>query len=126
MRMHDIQIFIVDDDASVRDSLSLLLGLKGYSSASFQSAEHFLASLRPEWRGCVVTDVEMPGMSGLELHAALARMGSALPVIVMSASCDPAVEARALAGGAAGFVAKPFDADQLLAVVTRALNRAEP
>ena len=123
--MDDIQIFIVDDDASVRDSLALLLGLKGYRSASFESAEHFLASFRPEWRGCVVTDVDMPGMSGLELQAALARMGGALPVIVMSASCDPAVEARALAAGAAGFVAKPFDADQLLAVVTHALKEAD-
>jgi len=86
--MHDIQIFIVDDDASVRDSLALLLGLKGYYSASFECAEHFLASLRPDWRGCVVTDVDMPGMSGLELQATLARMGGALPVVVMSASCD--------------------------------------
>ena len=109
----------------MRDVLSSLLGLKGYRSASFESAEHFLASLRPEWQGCVVTDVAMPGMSGLELHAALARMGSALPVIVMSASCDPAMEARARAGGAAGFVAKPFDADQLLAVITHALNKVD-
>ncbi len=125
MRMQDIQIFIVDDDALVRDSLSLLLGLKGYCSASFQSAEHFLASFRHECRGCVITDVDMPGMSGFDLCAALGRMGGALPVIVMSASCDPAVKARALAGGAAGFVAKPFDADQLLAVVTHVLSKAE-
>lgn len=117
-------VYIVDDDASVRDSLSLLLGLKGYNSTSFESAEHFLASFRHEWRGCVVTDADMPGMSGLELQAALARIGGALPVIVMSASCDPAMGARALAGGAAGFVGKPFDADQLLAVVTLALNKS--
>ena len=119
-------VFIVDDDASVRDSLSLLLGLKGFCSESFENAGHFLASFRPEWRGCVVTDVDMPGMSGLELQAALARMGGSLPVIVMSASCDPTVQARALAAGAAGFVAKPFDADQLLAVITHALNKADP
>lgn len=124
--MHDMQIFIVDDDASLRDSLALLLGLKGFCSASFESAEHLLASFRPEWQGCVVTDVDMPGMSGLELLATLRRMGRSLPVIVMSASCDPAVEARALAAGAAGFVPKPFDADQLLAVVTSALNKADP
>lgn len=61
--MHDIQIFIVDDDASVRDSLSLLLRLMGFCSESFESAEHFLASFRREWRGCVVTDLDMPGMS---------------------------------------------------------------
>ena len=122
--MHDIQIFIVDDDASVRDSLALLLELKGYRSASFENAEHLLASFRPEWHGCVVTDVDMPGMSGLELQATLRRTGSSLPVIVMSANCDPKVQARALAAGAAGFVAKPFDADQLLAVITHALNKA--
>lgn len=63
-------------------------------------------------------------MSGLELQATLHRMGCSLPVIVMSASWDAAVEARTLAAGAAGFVAKPFDADQLLAVITDALNKA--
>lgn len=73
----------------------------------------------------MVSDVDMPGMSGLELRAALALTGSALPVIVMSVSCDPAVEARALAGGAAGSVVKHFDADQLHAVVTHALHKAE-
>jgi FixJ family two-component response regulator len=123
--MHDIQIFIIDDDASVRDSLALLLGLNGYRTASFENAEHLMASFRPEWHGCVVTDVDMPGLSGLELQATLRRMGCSLPVIVMSASCDAAVEARALAAGAAGFVAKPFDADQLLAVITHPLNKVD-
>ena len=88
--------------------MALLLGLKGYRSASFESAEHLLASFRPEWRGCVVTDVDMPGMSGLELQAALARMGGALPVIVMSASCDPNAQARALAAGRGGIRRQAF------------------
>lgn len=71
--MHRDTVFIVDDDTSVRDSLSLLFSLRGYATATFGNAEEFLGALRPDWRGCVVTDLQMPGMSGIELQARLMR-----------------------------------------------------
>lgn len=103
-----------------------MLGLKGFSTVSFEDPEHFLASLRPEWQGCVVTDVDMAGMSGLELQERLRKIGCPLPVVVMSGSWDPGVEARALAAGAAGFIPKPFDPNQIIAAVTAALNETNP
>ena len=69
-------VFIVDDDAGVRDSLAMLLELKGFHTRTFAAAAAFLAEYRPEWPGCLVLDLRMPGMSGLELQADLARRGS--------------------------------------------------
>jgi FixJ family two-component response regulator len=78
-------VFIVDDDAGVRDSLAMLLELKGFRTRTFAAAEAFLAEYRPEWPGCLVLDLRMPGMTGLELQAELARRGSTLPVIIVTA-----------------------------------------
>ncbi|MEZ0307880.1 MAG: response regulator transcription factor, partial [Ramlibacter sp.] len=72
---HRDTVFVVDDDAAVRDSLSLMLSLEGYPTATFASAEDFLASVQPHWRGCVIVDIRMPGMSGLDLQAKLAMSG---------------------------------------------------
>ena len=92
---NELTVFLVDDDAAIRDSLSLLLSLKGFRTALFVCAEDFLAALRPEWIGCVVADVKMPGKTGLELQEELARQKIRLPVIIITAyaTVDTAITA---------------------------------
>jgi FixJ family two-component response regulator len=119
--MHRDTVFVVDDDASVRDSLSLLLSLRGYATATFASAEDFLAAVQPQWRGCVVLDIRMPGMSGLELQRCLADAGLTLPVIVITAHGDVAAARQAFLADAVDFIEKPFDGDQLLQAIETAL-----
>jgi RNA polymerase sigma factor (sigma-70 family) len=116
-------VFIVDDDTAVRDSLALLFELKGLRTRAFDSAEAFLARYRPEWPGCLVLDLRMPGMSGIELQAELARRGIALPVIIITAHGDVATTRAALKGGAVDFIEKPIDDEALLAAVRGALDR---
>ncbi len=119
--MHHDTVFIVDDDASVRDSLSLLLSLRGYVTATFASAEDFLQALQPGWRGCVVADIRMPGMSGLELQRCLLEGGPNLPLIVITAHGDVAAARQAFLADAVDFIEKPFDGEQLLAAIETAL-----
>ena len=119
--MHRDTVFIVDDDASVRDALSLLLSLRGYVSATFANAEDFLGALQPDWRGCVVVDIRMPGMSGLELQRCLLEGGSTLPVIVITAHGDVAAARQAFLADAVDFIEKPFDGEQLLTAIENAL-----
>ncbi len=121
MSLHRDTVFIVDDDASVRDSLSLLLSLRGYATATFGSAEDFLAAVRPEWRGCVVLDIRMPGMSGLELQRCLREGSPKLPAIVITAHGDVAAARQAFLADAVDFIEKPFDGDQLLRAIDQAL-----
>jgi FixJ family two-component response regulator len=121
--MHRDTVFIVDDDASVRDALSLLLSLRGHATATFASAEDFLAAVQPSWRGCVVLDVRMPGLSGLELQQRLLDTGPPLPVIVITAHGDVAAARQAFLARAVDFIEKPFDGEQLLAAIDRALAR---
>jgi RNA polymerase sigma factor (sigma-70 family) len=116
-------VFIVDDDAGVRDSLAMLLELKGFRTRVFASAEAFLAEHRPESPGCLVLDLRMPGMSGLELQADLARRGATLPVIIITAHGDVATTRSALKGGAVDFIEKPIDDEALVAAIATALDR---
>jgi len=116
-------IFIVDDDAAVRDSLALLFGLRGHRTAIFCSAEDFLAAWRKEWRGCVVLDVKMGGMSGLDLQGKLAEQGSQLPIVMITAHGDTASARAALKSGAVDFLEKPLDEAQLLPAIEAALAR---
>jgi FixJ family two-component response regulator len=120
--MHRDTVFIVDDDASVRDSLSLLLSLRGHATATFASAEDFLAALTPEWRGCVVADIRMPGLSGLELQRQLAERGPKLPLIIITAHGDVTAARQAFLADAVDFIEKPFDGEQLVQAVERALS----
>lgn len=121
---HRRTVFIVDDDASVRDALSLLLSLRGYATAVFASAESFLGALQPHWRGCVVADIRMPGLSGLELQAALAREAPALPVIIITGHGDVDAARQAFKASAVDFFEKPFDEDLLVQAIDRALAEA--
>jgi FixJ family two-component response regulator len=118
---HKETVFVVDDDASIRDSLSLLLSLRGYATALFASAEDFLAALQPDWRGCVVVDIRMPGMSGLEMQRCLIERGPNLPVIVVTAHGDVGAARQAFLADAVDFIEKPFDGKQLLGAIENAL-----
>lgn len=118
-------VYIVDDDYSVRDSLSLILSLKGFRTASFAQAEDFLAVLQPDWSGCVVADLKMPGMSGLELQQALAQQQPLLPVVIITAHGDVASSRVAFKADAVDFLEKPFDDEQIVAAIDLAFARLQ-
>ncbi|MDB6012159.1 MAG: two component transcriptional regulator, LuxR family [Gammaproteobacteria bacterium] len=122
MSDQDGTVYLIDDDSGVRDSLGLLLSLKGIRTLVFASAESFIGAYRPEWHGCVVTDLRMPGMSGLELQAALRQRQIDLPVVVLTAHGDVATVRTALKNGALDFLEKPVEDDILLEVVQNALR----
>lgn len=125
--MHELRsrytVFIVDDDLSIRDSLSLILSLKGFRTACFARAEDFLAVLQPDWMGCVVADLKMPGLSGLELQQALAQRQPLLPVVVITAHGDVASSRQAFKANAVDFLEKPFDDEQIVAAIDIAFRR---
>jgi FixJ family two-component response regulator len=118
----DATIFIVDDDIAVRDSLGLLLGLKGFRTQIFANAESVLKAYSPKWFGCMLVDVRMPGMSGLELHAELCNRANDVPVVIMTAYGDVATARIALKAGAADFLEKPIDDAVLIDVLQSAIG----
>ena len=115
-------VFLIDDDPSVRDSLTLLLSLRGIRTQPFATAESFIETYRPEWRGCVLTDLRMPGMTGLELQAALRERQIEVPVVVLTAHGDVATARAALKNGAFDFLEKPIDDAMLVDVLRNALR----
>jgi FixJ family two-component response regulator len=115
-------VFLIDDDPSVRDSLSLLLSLKGIRTQLFATAESFIETYRSEWHGCVLTDLRMPGMTGLELQTALRERHIDVPVVVLTAHGDVATARAALKNGALDFLEKPIDDAMLLDVLRNALR----
>ena len=117
-------VYIVDDDAAVRDSLSLLCETAGLKVECHASAESFLSAYRPEHAGCLVLDVRMGPMSGPELHAELARRGSQLPIIYLTAHGDIPMTVRAMKAGAADFLTKPVEGALLLDRVRAALSHS--
>jgi two-component system response regulator FixJ len=119
---HRRTVFIVDDDASVRDALSLLLSLRGYATAVFACAEDFLKALSPSWQGCVLADIRMPGMSGLDMQVVLESRGSKLPVVIITGHGDVAAARQAFKAGAVDFLEKPFDDQLLVQAIDRALS----
>jgi RNA polymerase sigma factor (sigma-70 family) len=118
------EVTIVDDDAGVRDSLSLLLGLHGYAVRTFASGEALLEAVRNEWRGCLLVDLRMPGMDGLALQATLKERNVGLPVIILTAHGDAGNARAALKAGAFDFLEKPVD-DTLLIEMIEAATRVE-
>jgi two-component system, LuxR family, response regulator FixJ len=123
---HRQTVFIVDDDLAVRDALGLLFSLHGHATAVFACAEDFLRAIQPGWRGVVVADIRMPGMSGLEMQEALAGHPSRLPMIMITAHADIATARKAFRYHAVDFLEKPFDHDQLLASVENAMRELPP
>ena len=119
-------VYVVDDDEAVRDSMRWLLEANGFSVTTFASAEQFLARLPdPEPVACLLLDVRMPGMSGLELHEELVRRGSALPLIFITGHGDVPMAVSRMKKGACDFLEKPFSDAQLRQLVADALARAE-
>lgn len=119
--MHDL-ISIVDDDPSVCRAVGALVRSLGYPVRTFSSAEAFLESGIARQSACVISDVRMPGMSGLDLQHHLLAAGVILPLIFMAANPDPGVIHAALAAGAVAFHAKPFDHEKLAESIERALS----
>ncbi len=114
-------ICIVDDDASVRDSLSLVLGLKGYDCRTYESAESFLSSL-PDRLACIILDLKMTGMNGLELQNRLLSLKVPVQIIFLTAFADVQVMREAFLGNAVDFLEKPFVLEQLLESINRSLH----
>jgi FixJ family two-component response regulator len=116
-------VFIVDDDTSFLQSVSRLLRAVGYTVQAFASAQEFLARLAPEMSGCVVTDLQMAGMNGLELQVALQRSANPLPVIFLTGQGDIPATVSAMRSGAEDFLTKRAPKEELLAAVERAFDR---
>jgi FixJ family two-component response regulator len=118
-------VFVVDDDASVRGALARLLHSAGYQTETFASAEGFLAQSRFDAPGCILLDVRMPGLNGLELQQALAAANRQLPIVFITGHGDVPMSVRAMKAGAEDFLPKPFDDGELLKAVARALNKSQ-
>lgn len=116
-------VFVVDDDGAVRDALALLIRSVGLRVESFPDARSFLAAYEPDRPGCLVLDVRMPGMSGLELQERLNGIRSALPVIFITGHGDVTIAVNAMRGGAVHFLQKPFDEQDLLDTIHLSLER---
>ena len=115
-------VFVIDDDDAVRDALELLIQSVGLDVASFPSAVTFLERHNPERRGCLLVDIRMPGMSGLDLQEQLLRMGSTLPLIFITGHGDVQMAVRAMRRGAFDFLLKPFHDQELLDRIHHALK----
>ncbi|MEZ6136424.1 MAG: response regulator [Pirellulaceae bacterium] len=116
-----IRIIVVDDEASVLDVLGKLLRAKGYRAECFSNAVDALASIKPTDQGCVITDLEMPGLSGIGLQLRLKELGSCLSLIVITAHADVPRTIEIMSGGATTLLEKPFKADELVRHINRAI-----
>ncbi len=117
--------YVVDDDPAVRDGMCALLGSVSIPTLAFASANEFLQIAEPGMIGCLVLDVRMPGMSGLELLQILKARGIHLPVIVISGHGDVAMAVRAMKAGAVDFLLKPFNEQELLDQILASLNQSD-
>jgi two-component system, LuxR family, response regulator FixJ len=116
-------IYLVDDEFAVRDSLTLLIESTGQSIKSFDSADAFLANYNPALPGCLLLDVRMPIMDGLELQEELIRRNISVPIIFISGNADIPDSAKAFRAGAVDFLEKPFDSNVLLARIAEAVKK---
>ena len=117
-------IFVVDDDAAVRDSLGALLEAEGFAVETFESAKSFLAGYKPKPSCCVIADIRMPDMDGLELQEEIIRRGWGLPVIIVTGHGDVPLAVRAMKAGAVDFIEKPFDDLVLRASIERGIEQS--
>jgi two-component system response regulator FixJ len=120
------KVYVIDDDAAMRDSLDFLLGAADFHVTLFESAQNFLNTLPTIDFGCVVSDVRMPGIDGIELLKHLKASGSLFPVVIMTGHGDVPLAVEAMKLGAMDFLEKPFEDDRLIGMIETALRRAEP
>ena len=116
-------VFVVDDDAGMRDATRSLLASMGLEVRTFESASEFLGSKRPEVPACLVLDVRLPGLSGLDLQRELVESGTSIPIIFITGHGDIPMSVQAMKGGAVEFLTKPFRDQQLLDAVQQAIAR---
>lgn len=117
------RVFIVDDDPAICESLCNLIESAGLETVQFASAEEFLQACTPEMAGCLVLDVRLPGMSGMELQSRLNKSGIAIPIIIMTAHGDIPMVRNAMKAGAVEFLTKPFQGEELLVAIEQAFAR---
>ncbi|MFG1424926.1 response regulator transcription factor [Roseixanthobacter glucoisosaccharinicivorans] len=117
-------ITIVDDDDAVRTAIENLVRSLGLRTSTFASADAFLNSERARDTNCIITDVQMPGMSGVELQSHLRRQGNRVPMIFVTAFPEDRIRKQAMAAGAIGFLSKPFDGTAMIACIDQALAMA--
>jgi two-component system response regulator FixJ len=119
-------VYVIDDDEAVRDSLNFLLDSAGFKVALFETATSFLESLPGLAFGCVVSDVRMPGIDGIELLKRMKAANSAFPILIMTGHGDVPLAVEAMKLGALDFLEKPFEDDRLISMIEGALREAEP
>jgi RNA polymerase sigma factor (sigma-70 family) len=115
-------VYVVDDDPSVRDALGTMLRYSGYRTELFADAESFLAAFQGDWMGCVVADLRLPGMSGIELQARLGERRSPIPFVIITAHGDVPTARKALRAEAVDFIEKPFDDSELRDAIDTAFS----
>ena len=119
-----VKIFVVDDDEAVRNSLAALLSAEGYDTQTFASAQDFLDNYVPSTNCCLIADIRMPDMDGLELQEELNRRQVKLPIIMVTGHGDVPLAVRAMKAGAIDFLEKPYDEEVLLATLSRCAQAA--
>jgi len=120
------KVYVIDDDEAMRDSLNFLLASTGFDVVLFESAQIFLDTLPDLAFGCVLSDVRMPGIDGIELLKRMKARNSPLPIVIMTGHGDIPLAVEAMKLGAVDFLEKPFDDDRLVAMIETAIRRAEP
>ncbi|KRA64933.1 two-component system response regulator [Caulobacter sp. Root656] len=118
-------IHIVDDEEAIRRSAGFMLKTSGYAVSTYASGDAFLQAAKDAEPGCVLLDVRMPGMDGLEVQKVMAERGVAMPVVVLTGHGDISVAVRAMKGGAVDFIEKPFEKAVLLSAITAAFERLD-
>ncbi|MDH3335478.1 MAG: response regulator [Rhodospirillaceae bacterium] len=121
----DAVVFVVDDDEAVRESLSWLISSIGLKVETYPSAHDFLDGFSPEKHGCLIADVRMPGMNGLELQRRISDKASCLPVIVITGHGDVQMAVRAMKDGAFDFIEKPFSDNSIIEQVQKAVRECK-
>ena len=122
MALSDADLFVVDDDALIRNSLQQLFKSVGLKADTFSTADAFLKLDLPTKHVCLILDIQMPGMSGLDLQNELAKRGISIPIIFITGQGTESMKNRAIKAGAAGFLYKPFDDQELLDAVHHAIE----
>jgi two-component system response regulator FixJ len=122
---HDAVIHLIDDDEGVRHSLAFQLTTAGFAVRVHESGSAFLDALDTVQRGCIISDVRMPGISGLDLQGRLKELGVNLPIIIMTGHADVPLAVEAMKAGAVDFIEKPFDDDVLIGAIHIALDRLD-
>ena len=126
MMAETAKVYVIDDDAAMRDSLNFLLDASGFEVTLFENAQSFLDTLPGLTFGCILSDVRMPGIDGIELLKRLKTTHASFPILVMTGHGDVPLAVEAMKLGALDFLEKPFEDDRLIAMIETAIRQAEP